>query len=498
MRLGVTVMPPFPHQSMGTRHYPRNLPHGYRFDRPEVWQQLVRTAERGGFDFVLLADTGGVYREYGASIGDAVEHAAHVPVFDATAMTGFLAAATSHVGIVATRSIAGTAPYVAARTLATLDHLSDGRIGWNVVTGHHRAAAENLGADDQTPHDLRYDMADEYVELCRRLWNGWKAGAGSGDGGSALDPRATPFVPREAVTEIDFEGRFYSSRGPLNVHPSPQRGPAIFQAGASPRGIRTGARWADAVMSVQPYPAGMVRYRDAVKAEAAAQGREPSEVAVLHVIQVFTGESDAIAAEKARIYDEGVDPVAGLVVLSGHLGFDLSTVPFDTPFASLDVPGGQGLIDQYARVDEARDITVGQVAERYGRDTSQPRFVGSGATVAAQLAELFDHVGGDGFIVSPAWAPGNLEDFVDFVVPELAARGLVRTSYTPGATLRDNLRDDTTGTRSTPATPAAATAHPATTAPAHPAAASPAHPATTPPAHPAHPTRPTARENGHP
>jgi FMN-dependent oxidoreductase (nitrilotriacetate monooxygenase family) len=348
-----------------------------------------------------------------------------------------IAAVTRNIGVIATQSIAGVAPYITARTFATLDHLTSGRAGWNVVTGHHKNAAENIGLADQIDHDDRYDIADEYVDVCLQLWESWDADA------IVADPERDVYAEPSRVHAIDFSGKHFKSRGPLNVHRSPQGHPALAQAGSSARGIRTAARIADVLFSIQPFRDGMKRYRDRIRAVAVDEhGRDPDTIKVFHAFQPFVAETEEIAREKLEYHNSLVSPNAGLVVLSGHLGVDLSLEDPNRTFAGMEhVPGSRGVVDQYAKAEEGRDLTLSQIGQRVGQSVSTPQVYGTATQVADWLEETSNFIGGDGFIVSPAWLPGSLEDFADLVVPELQRRGLVRSDYRAKSTLRDNLNE---------------------------------------------------------
>jgi FMN-dependent oxidoreductase (nitrilotriacetate monooxygenase family) len=345
-----------------------------------------------------------------------------------------LSAVTENIGIIATHSISGTEPYLVARKFATLDHLSGGRAGWNVVTSTHRSAAQNLGLDTMIEHDARYEMIDEYVEVCKALWGSWDEDA------IVLDVDGDVFADPSKVHPIDHEGRFYRVRGPLNVHRSPQTGPLLVQAGSSPRGRRTAASFAEGIFSIQPTVAGMKAYRSDLRTLAEELGRDPDSIRVFHSIQPFVGETEQIAQEKLEQHNALVSQEAGMAMVSGHIGVDLATRDPQAPTATLDdAPGARGLATVYA--DAGSDITIGELGRHYGRGVLAPQVAGTGAQVADWIESVFDESGGDGFMISPVSLPASLEDFVDLVVPELKRRGRVRTGYTPGRTLRELLSE---------------------------------------------------------
>ena len=347
-----------------------------------------------------------------------------------------LGAVTEHVGVIATHSIIGTEPYTLARRFATLDHLTGGRAGWNVVSSTHRNAAENLGLTEVIDHDQRYEMLDEYVDVCQALWRSWEEDA------IVRDVERDVFATPVKVHPINHAGRFYSSKGPLNVHRSPQTGPLLVQAGSSSRGRRSAGRFAEGIFSIQPTVAGMKSYRDDLRRRAAEQRRDPNAILVFHSIQPFVGETEKIALEKLEEYNALVPAEAGLAMLSGHLGVDLSSRDQGLPTASLsDAPGARGIATTYAH--EGTDITLGELGRYYGRNVLSPQVAGSPEQVSDWIQATIEEVGGDGFMISPVSLPGSLADFVDLVVPELARRGLVRQRYPPGATLRELLSSET-------------------------------------------------------
>jgi long-chain alkane monooxygenase len=435
IRIGLYSMPPVTHHSVATWKLQRNAARGLRFDRLGLWKETARLAERAGFDFVFAADTNGIYSEYGGSHEAAVRYALQVPCFDAAVLMTAIGAVTNHLGVIATHSIVGTEPYLVARKFATLDHLTGGRAGWNVVTGTHRNAAENLGLQELIDHDERYEMADEFVDVCRALWNSWDQDA------IVLDVDGDRFADPARVHPIDHVGKYYRSAGPLNIHRSPQVGPLLVQAGSSARGRRAAGRFAEAIFSIQPTREGMKAYRDDIRRIAADEfGRDPDSIKVLHSVQPFVGETEAIAREKLELHNRLVSSEAGVAMLSGHVGVDLGSRDLDLPASELsDAPGARGIAQVYANGRGAGEITLGELGRGYGRNVLSPQLVGTGEQIADWLVETFEEVGGDGFMISPVTLPAALEDFVDLVVPELRRRGRVREEYAAGATLRELL-----------------------------------------------------------
>lgn len=438
IHLGLYTMLPVSHHSMITWRHPRNMPRGYRFDRPEVWQHLAQVIERGCFEFFFSADTEGVYSEHGDSYRQSIRYAAQVPCYDQTILLTYVAAATKHIGIVPTISVNGTQPYVAARKLATLDHLTGGRAGWNVVTAFHKNAAQNLGLDDQLAHDQRYDRADEYLEVCYRLWESWEEGA------IVQDVEADTFADADKVHAIDFVGRYFRCKGPLNVERSPQVRPVIAQAGQSIRGTRFAATHAEVVFSIQPSFDGMRRYYQRLKDTMRRLGRDPAHCKVCFSMQPIVGETEAIAREKAKLHNDALNPEAGLVMLSGHLGYDLSGESLDKDIRHLieAVPGVRGFVEAFSTGEGGEVRTLRDIALAQARGVNTPQVVGTPGQIADWMEEAMETAGGDGFLISPLHIPSAIEDFVDLVVPELQRRHLIRDGFSAGKTFRDYLRED--------------------------------------------------------
>ena len=246
------------------------------------------------------------------------------------------------------------------------------------------------------------------------------------------------FADASKVRRIEYQGRFYNSRGPLNVIRSPQNGPALIQAGTSTMGIELAAKYADAVFAIHPQPKSAARYYTQVKDRISDFGRNPDESAILFGAQPIIGTSEAEALEKQAEHNELVPSEGGMAILSGHLNFDLSTLSPDDKMMSREEPELLRSRRVYQK-ENGDSMTVREVAQRHGESVGLPQFVGTAKSVADQLEAFFDEVGGDGFMLSPIYSPGAIEEFVDLVVPELQRRGRFRTAYT-GKTQRDHFR----------------------------------------------------------
>lgn len=428
------TMMPVTHHSMVTWKHPRNMQGGWRFDRPEVWQHLAQRCEQGKFDFFFSADTEGIYSDYQQSCDAAIRYAAQSPCYDVSTMMAWQAAVTTKIGLIFTSSVAAIPPYLLARKLATWDHMSNGRAGVNIVTAFHLSAAKNLGIDpsDHYAHDTRYDRADEFMEVCYQLWDSWDEDA------IVMDVEGDMFADPAKVHAIDFEGEWYKVAGPLNVDRSPQGKPVIVQAGQSSRGQDFAARHAEAVFSIQYEVDGMKRYYDSLKGKMIKLGRDPDSLKVFYGVQPIVGETEEIAQAKAELHNSMLNPEAGMAILSGHLGYDLSKEDINATVDGLEVPGIQGLVDMYTQTTSGTKKTLGDIAKAHAQGVSVPQIVGTPEQIADWMQQAMDRVGGDGFLLSPVYLPGSVDEFVELVVPELQRRGLVREEYIDG-TLRDNL-----------------------------------------------------------
>ena len=401
---------------------------------PELYQHIAQVCERGLFDMVFFADLNYISDSYKGSLEPALRYATQAPEHDPIPLLSMIGAVTSHIGLGATFSTSYQHPFYAARLWATIDHLTGGRAAWNVVTTLNQNQAANYGQASLEPTELRYEKAHEFIGVCQRLWNSWDEDA------VVMDRQNAVFADASKVHRVEHEGRFYKSRGPLNVTRSPQNGPALIQAGTSPKGIELAAKYADAVFAIHPRSKEAASYYADVKNRMATFGRDPDHCAILFGAQPILGNSEAEALEKQEEHNSLVPLEGGMALLSGHLNFDLSTLPPDAEMMDRTEPELQRS-RRISRKDDGKSMTIKEVAQRHGESVGLPQFVGTPMSVADQLEAFFDEVGGDGFMLSPIYCPGAIEEFVDLVVPELQRRGRFRMSYS-GTTQRDHLRQD--------------------------------------------------------
>lgn len=419
------------HQSAGLWRHPDDQGHRYR--ELGYWTELARILEAGGFDALFLADVLGVYDVYGGSRDAAVADAAQFPVNDPTAAVSAMAAVTEGLGFGITLSLTYEQPYALTRRLSSLDHLTGGRVAWNIVTSYLDSAARNLGLDAQIPHDQRYEIADEYLEVCYKLWEGsWEADA------VVRDAERGVFTDPAKVHDIEHRGRYFSVPGPFLCEPSPQRTPVLFQAGASPRGVRFAAAHAEAVFVSGATPqivSGPVR---ALRAAAAELGRDPFSIKVFTMVTPVVGETREDAVAKLHEYRRFVSPVGALALFGGWTGVDLAELDPDEPLTYVETDANRSALASFTTAAPERAWTVRELAGEIGIGGRGPVLVGSPTEVADELERWVDEADLDGFNLAYVTTPGTFVDFAKFVVPELRRRGRM-PEESPSCTLRQRL-----------------------------------------------------------
>ncbi|WKB54694.1 LLM class flavin-dependent oxidoreductase [Eleftheria terrae] len=420
------------HQSPGLWRHPRD--HSHRYTRAEHWIELAQLLERGGFDAVFLADVLGVYDVYEGSAAAALRGGVQVPLNDPLALVPLMAQATRTLGFAVTCTLSYEHPFPFARRLSTLDHLSGGRIGWNIVTGYLDSAARNLGLPRQDSHDNRYELAEEYMEVVYKLWeHSWE------DGAVRRDAAGRVYTDPARVHPIAHQGRHFRVPGFHLCEPSPQRTPVLFQAGTSTRGVAFAARHAECVFVSGPSRAVVARQVQALRAAVAQQGRDPASLLLYAQALVITGETEAIARAKHQDCLAHVDVEAALALLSGWTGVDFSRWPPDATLEYLDTDAGRSALASFTQADPGRRWTVEEAAAFIGLGGRGPVLVGDPVQVADELEAWLDDTGIDGFNLAFAVAHETMEDIVTLVVPELRRRGRYRQDEAGGATLRERL-----------------------------------------------------------
>jgi len=407
---------------------------GYDLWSPDFYIEFARSLERAGFDYLILEDSSFVPDAYQDSSEVYLKHAQMVPKFDPAVLAAMLSQFTTRLGIVTTLSTSEYQPYMLARQIATLDHMTRGRAGWNIVTGSSDRAAQNYGRDALPPHDERYAIAAEMVDVVTQLWHSWQPDAVVADRESGV------FADYTKVHTVNFEGRYFKSRGPLNIPRPPQGRPVLVQAGASPKGRAFASQWADTIIGYNPIIEGMKEYRDSVRTMALSHGRKPDDVKVLFLVNPVLGSTDAEAEEIVRrerqeSYD---DPTLSLAMMGFATNIDFSKLELDVPVveqaSSLATNGHQSVLDGF--IARAGNRTL---REMMSGDNGAPQVVGTPETVAAKLDEMMQEIGGDGFLFSlEGMTRRHIAEVTDGLVPALQRRGLVRRTYTHEH-FRDNL-----------------------------------------------------------
>ncbi|MCR8549213.1 LLM class flavin-dependent oxidoreductase [Salipiger sp. P9] len=401
---------------------------------PRHYIEMAQLAERGKFDLIFLADSLAIRLGDVKAKGRWPQYLAY---FEPLTLLSTLAAATSRIGLVATASTSYTEPYNLARSFGSLDHLSAGRAGWNIVTTGNAASSRNFGRPEHFEHEDRYRRAQEFVEIVCGLWDSYD------DDAFVMDRASGLYADLDKMHVLHHEGESFSVEGPLNMRRPPQGRPVLFQAGTSETGKETAARNADVVFMQQQSLERCRSLREDIRGRLPKHGRDPDEILVMPGMAVTVGRTEAEAREQHDFLQSKIHPDVGRAILSAELGYiDLPEMPLDEPFPLDLIPEIDGGVRSTAqalrRVVEAERPTVRELYQRYANGRGSHQIVGDAVQVADELEHWFRSGAGDGFIIQPAVLPGGLEDFVELVVPELQRRGLYREEY-EGATLRDHL-----------------------------------------------------------
>ena len=413
------------HIQQGMWRHPRDRSADY--SRLDHWTDLARLLERGLFDGLFLADVLGIYDVYGGSQDAALRGAVQVPLIDPLMLVPAMAAVTSHLGFGVTCNLAYEPPYLFARRMSTLDHLTRGRVGWNIVTGYLDSAARALGHDAQMRHDDRYDLADEYMQAVYALWEGsWAEDAVKRDRHSGV------YTDASRVRRIRHDGPQYRIDAIHLAEPSPQRTPVLYQAGASERGRRFAGTHAECVFVNGTNPAVVARLVAQLRAAAV-----PRPILVFAGATVVVGRTEAEARDKLNDYASWASAEGALAHASASLGIDLQKFGMDEPVRAGESQAIRSNVEAMARV-AGPDWTPRMLLAQSVLGSRQPPIVGDPVQVADALAGWMREAGVDGFNLSRTVMPECLEDFIDLVVPVLQERGLYKTGYAPG-TYREKL-----------------------------------------------------------
>lgn len=419
------------HQSPGLWTHPDDRSHQYKDS--EYWIELAKILEKGRFDAVFLADVLGTYDVYNGSRDAAVRQGAQSPVNDPLLVVPLMSSVTKHLGFGVTASVTHEHPYTFARRMSTLDHLTKGRVGWNIVTSYLKSAAVNMGLEDQINHDERYDIAAEYLEVCYKLWeSSWE------DDAVKVDKENRIYTDPDKVHDINHEGKYYKVPGAHLCEPSPQRTPVLFQAGASNKGREFAVKNAELVFIGAPTltiaKATVKKLRD----DAVKYGRNPDEVKILTMVTPVVGRTEEEAQEKYNEYKKHISYEGALALFGGWTGVDLSGYDPSTIVEYVENDSIRSALENYTKVDPTRQWTVGEIAEQIGIGGMGINMVGTPEQIADLMEEWVNEAGVDGFNIAYAVSPGTFKDFAELVVPVLQARGRVPIAYEE-TTLRGNL-----------------------------------------------------------
>ncbi|MEH7590021.1 LLM class flavin-dependent oxidoreductase [Priestia megaterium] len=391
------------------------------------FQQLAQTAERGKLDMLFLADSLSISQK---------SHPNILARFEPFTLLTSLANVTSKIGLAATASTTYSEPFHIARQFASLDHISQGRTGWNVVTSSIEATASNFSKDEHLEHSSRYKRAEEFVDVVKGLWDSWE------DSALIRNKDTGEFFAKEQLHTLNHKGEFFNVRGPLNVPRPPQGHPVIIQAGSSEPGQHLAAKTAEIIFTAQNNLKDAQNFYKSVKDKALLYGRDPNEISIMPGI--FPVIADTMEQAKVK-YEELQDlilPSIGLSILSEYLGgIDLTHYSLDSKFEDLQIEHINGVKSRYELVKklaESNNLTLRELYKSVAGSRGHHIFIGTPQQLVDKLEEWFINKGADGFNIMPPLLPEGLDLFVDQVVPILQQRGLFRKEY-EGHTLRDHL-----------------------------------------------------------
>ncbi|MDP9106347.1 MAG: LLM class flavin-dependent oxidoreductase [Candidatus Eremiobacteraeota bacterium] len=407
---------------------------GYR--SLEYWTSVAHKLEGACIDALFFADIHGIYDVYENSWAPALRYAVQAPSIDPVLVVPALAAATRRLGLAVTYSTTYHPPYECARLFSSLDHLTGGRIGWNIVTSYLQSAAGN-GLCEYLGHDERYDRADEYVAVCRALWEeSWESGAVVRDAANAT------FTDPERVHEIDFKGRWFAVRGPHQCEPSPQRTPVLYQAGGSKRGMVFAAKHAEVVFVTLPDPVTGAEYLRELRRHAASMGRDPARVKTLQAAFVLAGATRGDVRARIEQFAAFTSPDGEIAKFCAWIGFNIAAYPNDLPIDDIPIEASRSIRDFLQRYDPGRAWTVADLRS-IALLSRHPHkrtgwLLGTPEQIADQMEEYVARTGVDGFNLIPCPPSSGIADICDLIVPELQRRGVFRREYgAPGETLRE-------------------------------------------------------------
>ncbi|GAB7005525.1 NtaA/DmoA family FMN-dependent monooxygenase [Nocardioides sp. AN3] len=401
----------------------------------DFYVEMAQDLERACFDYILLEDKLMVSTAYDGTMKYDLKHGVN-PKFDPVPLAVAMLRATQRLGVCATMSTSFYPPFMLARLASTVDHMSRGRFGWNLVTSAEDRAAQNFGLDRLYEHDERYHMAEEFIEVVTRLWDSWEPDA------VVRDQSTGTLTDYTKVHTIDFEGKYYKSRGPLNTSRSPQGWPAIAQAGASPPGRELASKYADTIVAPANGLEAMTQYREDIRERAANNGRDPDDIKVLYIVAPVVADThDEAEAKKHRWFNDPLYIEYQLAEISSITEINFAEFDLDEPVPDVTTNGERGALETF--LSRGRDKTLRELVTGNGMGGGNMDFTGTPDEVAEKMIDVMDAVGGDGFLItSPVMRLNRryVTEITDGLVPALQRRGAARTSYTQ-TMLRESLRE---------------------------------------------------------
>ncbi|WMX55097.1 LLM class flavin-dependent oxidoreductase [Peribacillus sp. R9-11] len=394
----------------------------------DYFKGLAQTAEKGLFDLLFLADSLSVAKD---------SHPNILTRFEPLTLLSYLASATSNIGLVSTASTTYEEPFNVARRFASLDHITSGRAGWNVVTTSLASTAANFNKSEHLEHSLRYKRATEFVEVTKKLWDSWE------DDTLIIDKETGQFIDESKFHEINHQGEFFTVKGPLNVSRSPQGHPVIVQAGSSGDGQLLAAKHAEIVFTAQENKEDAISFYNELKSHLAAFNREKSSLSIMPGLFPIVGQTEKEAKEKYEALQELIIPEIGLAIMGRYFGnVDFPSIPLDTPFADISLPDNvdsiQSKYDLIVKRATNENLTLRQTYQWVAGSRGHHIAIGTPTQIADKIEDWVNENAADGFNIMPALLPDSLTDFVELVVPELQSKGIFRTKYESN-TLRGNL-----------------------------------------------------------
>ncbi len=419
------------HQSPGLWTHPQDQ--SYRYKDIEYWVELAQLLEKGRFDGLFIADVIGIYDVFGGNKTVTVREATQVPVNDPILLVSAMANATKHLGFGITCSTTFEHPYTFARRMSTLDHLTKGRIAWNIVTSYLESGTKNIEIGDKFQHSERYKIADEYLEVCYKLWEGsWE------DGAVKRDKEKRIFTDPSKVHEIHHHGKYFDVPGIHLCEPSPQRTPVLYQAGGSSTGRRFAAKHAECTFIAAPSKEAVSLYVKDVREQAVSFGRDPQSIKVFALLTPIVGRTEEEAWAKYEELSKFISYEGALSLLSGWSGVDFSAYDPDQEIEYIETNAVRSMLESLTKSSPNKKWTVRELANFAGIGGMGPVAIGTPKQIADVLEEWVDETDIDGFNLAYAITPGTFHDFAELVVPELQSRGLVKREYEDG-TFREKL-----------------------------------------------------------